>query len=97
MVIDQYSGPVYLALIGLVTLIVQNWIASRGRAKIIDNQIKAAGKLDEVHALTNSSLTAGIAREAQQAAVIQELRGAIANTAQATAVNAATAANPPKE
>lgn len=50
MIITPEAAPVYLALIGLATLIVQSVIASRERAK-------AAEKLNEIHTLTNSGMS----------------------------------------
>lgn len=83
--IDASSAPVWATAItvigGIVTLIIQNFFASRDRQKLIT-------KVDEVHTLANSTATAGLARESTQAAVIQELRaaGAIAQTDKAVAV-----------
>ena len=65
--IDANSAPVWLALIGLVTLIVQNIFAQISRREL-------KTKLKEVHDLTNATATAGVAREASQAKVIEGLQ-----------------------
>lgn len=65
--IDANSAPVWLALIGLATLIVQNVFAAMERRTI-------KTKIDEVHTLANASATAGLAREATQAKVIEGLQ-----------------------
>lgn len=90
--IDANSAQVWTALItvggGIATLIIQNIFAARGRERVIAKQDEAITKIDSVHGLANGALTAGAAREATQAAVIQELRTAQASTAQATATGA---------
>lgn len=82
--IDANSAPVWAAAItmigGILTLIIQGIFASRARQEL-------ANKVEQVHVLANSTASAGLAREATQAAVIQELRaaGAIAQTDKAVA------------
>ena len=66
-IIDANSAPVWLALIGLVTLIVQNVFAAITRRKL-------ETKVDQVHALANATATAGLAREASQEKVIEGLK-----------------------
>lgn len=88
------TTPIWVAAItmigGIATLIIQNFFASRDRQKLIT-------KVDEVHTLANSTATAGLAREATQAAVIQELRaaGAIAQTDKAVAAALSPGHAPP--
>lgn len=85
--IDANSAPVWLALIGLATLIVQNVFAAVSRREI-------KTKVDQVHVLANASATAGLAREATKDAVISELRQDKTDAALAV-VAAASGGQPP--
>lgn len=71
MVIDANATQIALALIALVgalaTPIVQNHFAARKRAELIT-------KVDRVEHLANATATAGLAREATQAKVIEGLQ-----------------------
>lgn len=79
MYITAEAVPVYLALIGLATLIVQSVVASRQRGR-------SEQKLDQIHTLTNSGMAEVRSQLSTALARIEELNKAATAAAAAAAV-----------